>query len=171
MTRVTPDGTWKYSRQVNLDQYGAISYYVVTVTDPQNNQTVSNFSSNKFEMQRQVYSGSATGTPLENIITCYGGQSSPSSCTTQQYAQPGSEITTYTSFNGGPYSEIDTKLNSYNLPTERDEYDFGASTPTKKTSITYASVGNGANDRPSVVKVTDGAGISSQKRTIFTTRT
>src|SRR5262249_54986204 len=89
---------------------------------------------------------------------CYNGQTLANNCPTQQSAGPGTEITTYTSLNGGPNSEVDTLINGYGLPTEKDEYDFGATTPTRKTSTTYAGLGNGVVDRPSVMIVTDGSG-------------
>jgi RHS repeat-associated protein len=158
LTRVTPDGTWTYSRYDYVDSYGDVMYSTTTVTDPQGNQTVYHFTGDQ-ETERQVYTGTASGTPLETIITCYNGTSPPSSCPTVAYSVGiPSRITVYKSFNGGPQSEVDTYMNSYGLPTEKDEYDFGASTPTRKTSITYASIGNGVNDRPATVEVTDGSG-------------
>jgi YD repeat-containing protein len=47
----------------------------------------------------------------------------------------------------------------YNLAgllTEKDEYGFGATTPTRKTVTTYAALGNNILDRPSTVTVYDG---------------
>ena len=42
------------------------------------------------------------------------------------------------------------------LPTETDAYDFGATTPIQKTTVTYANLGN-IIDHPSTVKKTDGS--------------
>ena len=129
-----------------------------------------NFSYGGLEMLRQVYQGSVstntcsatitTNCLLSKTITCYNGMTPVSSCPTAELYVSGapSEITKYTSLNGGPNSEVDTLINPYGLVTETDEYDFGASTPTRKTSITYANIGGGVQDRPAVVKVTDGAG-------------
>jgi hypothetical protein len=76
MYRTTPDGIWQYLRS-NITTTGSTT----TVTDPQSNQTVVQFSGQSvpnvhYETQRQAYAGSATGTPLETTITCYGGNSS-----------------------------------------------------------------------------------------------
>lgn len=161
MTRKTPDGTWTYTRALTLNSSGIVEYSTNTIQDPQGNQTVMTFSgyNTGLEMQRQVYTGSATGTPIETIVTCYNGMTTVSSCPTAVLnSSAPSEITKYTSLNGGPYAETDTLINSYGLVTEKDEYDFGFTTPTRKTSISYANIGGGVQDRPSVVKTTDGAG-------------
>jgi RHS repeat-associated protein len=157
LTRTTPDGPWTYNRTIQLDSNGNVVASTTKITDPQANQTVVRFTGN-FETQRQVYSGTASGTPIENVITCYNGTSPPSTCATATSGFPSSEVSVYRSLNGGPFSRVDTFLNTYGLPTERDEYDYGATTPTRKTSITYASVSNGVKDRPSIVKTTDGTG-------------
>jgi hypothetical protein len=178
LTRNTPDGPWKYARTHTLDQYGNVNHSVNTITDPQNNQTVVNFNAAALESERQVYNGGASGTPLEDVITCYNyftnpppgipANPPPSSCTTYTAVgpplgtAPGSpltQITKYHSLNGGPYSIADTWL-MYNegLPIEMDAYDFGATTATRKTSIAYASIGSRIIDRPSVVKTTDANG-------------
>ena len=168
LTRLTPDGTTQYSRTVNLDQFGTPTSSVLTVTDPQNNQSIINFTHDGFETQRQVYTGTATGTPLQNVVTCYDATTPPATCATQTSAEPFAEIRKYTSLDGGPNSEVDTLLNGYGLPTEADEYDFGASTPTRKTTTTYnTSIGQGVNDRPASVIVTDGSG-NPQAQTNYT---
>jgi RHS repeat-associated protein len=122
---------------------------------------VVNFGGN-YETQRKVYTGAATGTPLETIITCYNGNTS--NCATAQSVVPGGEINVFRSLNGGPNSEVDTFYNTRGLVTAKNEYDFGATTPIRKTTTTYDStIGNGVLDRPSVVTVTDGSGnIKSQ---------
>jgi len=54
---------------------------------------------------------------------------------------------------------VDTFYDSYGQVTEKDEYDFGATTATRKTITTYdTTLGPNIHDRPSVVKVTDGGG-------------
>jgi len=161
--RTTPDGTWKYLRSNIVNNGGnTILSSTTTVTDPLGNNTVVNFGGN-FETQRQVYTGAATGTPLETIVSCYNGNTS-GCATAQNVTPPLSEITVYRSLNGGQNSEVDTFYNSYGLVTNKNEYDFGATTPTRKTTITYDStIGNGVVDRPSVVTVTDDSGnIKSQ---------
>lgn len=167
LNRVTPDGTTQYGRIVNLDQFGNPTSSVLTVTDAQTNQSLINFTHDGFETQRQVYTASATGTPLQNIITCYDGTTPPSTCATLTSGRPAGEIRKYTSLDGGPNSEVDTLLNGYGLPTEVDEYDFGASTPTRKTTTTYNTTIGGVNDRPASVVVTDGSG-NLQAQTTYT---
>jgi RHS repeat-associated protein len=163
--RTTPDGMWKYLRSNIVLNYGTVASSTTTVTDPQGNATVINFGGN-YETQRQVYSGAATGTPLETIVTCYNGNTS--GCATAQNIPTPSEITSFRSFNGGSQSEVDTLYNGYGLMTSKNEYDFGAATPTRKTTITYDStIGYPVIDRPSVVSVTDGSG-NLQSQTTYT---
>ena len=119
-----------------------------------------NFGGN-LENQRQVYTGAATGTPPVATVTCYNGVLT--NCATRQDGSglptAPAEVTVFRSLNGGPQSEVDTFYNGYSLVTARNEYDFGATTPTRKTTVSYdQTIGNGVVDRPSVVKVTDGSG-------------
>jgi hypothetical protein len=86
--RTTPDGTWKYLRSNIVTSTRSST---TTITDPQGNNTVVNFSGN-YETQRQVYTGAATGTPLETLVTCYNGNTS--NCAAAQDVAPNfSEIT------------------------------------------------------------------------------
>ena len=63
-------------------------------------------------------------------------------------------------------SETDAFYNTYGLPTELDEYDYGNNTPgslLRKTVISYASLGNDIQDRPSQVQVEDaGSNVKAQ---------
>jgi RHS repeat-associated protein len=164
--RTTPDGTWQYRRT------GTSPAYTTTITTPvdpmtgQTNQTVIDFQG-EFETQRRVYQGGVGGTPLGAVITCYNGNgvTNPSSCPTTAVTTPFSRITKFRQLNGGSYAELDTNYNGYGLVTENDEYDFGASTPTRKTSITYASLSNNILDHPASVIVTDGANNLKAKTT------
>jgi RHS repeat-associated protein len=166
LKRTTPDGTWNYVRgNVTMPTGGgAIADDTTTITDPLGNQTVIGFRwgsgvGSLFEKQRQVYTGSATGTPIESTVTCYNGQSPVSNCTSVNtnsvITQPFTEENVYRSLNGGPQSRVDTFYNNYGLVTEKDEYDFGAPTPTRKTITTYSTI---ILDHPATVKVTDGNG-------------
>ena len=158
--RTTPDGQWTYSRT------GTAPAYTTTITDPQTNVTVINFNGN-YETQRKIYQGAATGTPLEAVVTCYNG-TALASCPAATVASPFTEIRTYRQFNGGSQASVDTFYNGYALVTERDEYDFGASTATRKTTTSYGTynsttgqctaLGNGIVDHPCLVAVTDGSG-------------
>src|SRR5207245_9748175 len=81
---------------------------------------------------------------------------------------PFSTITVLRSLNGGSQSHVDTQYNGYGLVTEKDEYNFGVTTPARKTSVSYGSYNAGTDtctdlsnnivDRACKVTVTDGAG-------------
>jgi RHS repeat-associated protein len=159
-TRTTPDGTWTYSRS------GTSPAYTTTITDPQSNVTVINFNGN-FETQRQIYQGAATGTPLETILTCYNGNTT--NCASATVTAPFGEINVYRQFNGGSQARTDTFYDTtYSLIQESDEYDFGVTTPSRKTTTSYGSynsstgactgLGNGIVDHPCLITVTDGSG-------------
>ena len=165
MNRQTPDGTWKYLRTLTLDSNGQPSTSTNTVTDPLGNQTVVDFGGN-YETQRQIYTGTAGGTPLETLITCYNGNTTNCAAATASRITTPTEVTVYRSLNGGPQSEVDT-LYSGPLVTKKVEYDFGVTTPARTTTISYASLGNGIIDRPSQITVQDGSGnpISQTKYT------
>jgi RHS repeat-associated protein len=170
--RTTPDGTWQYQRT------GTSPAYTTTITSPadpvtgQNNVTVINFQGN-YETQRQVYQGAATGTPLTSVITCYNGNLA--NCNTTAVTTPFSQITKFTQFNGGSQVRLDTFYDGYGSVTETDQYDFGASTPTQKTTTLYGSyvsasdtctaLTNGIVDHPCKVTVADGSGNLKAKTT------
>jgi RHS repeat-associated protein len=176
--RTTPDGTWQYRRT------GTSPSYTTTITSPLdpvtglNNVTVINFQGT-FETQRQVYQGSATGTPLTTVTTCYNGNgvSNPSSCPTTPVSSPFSQVTKFTQLNGGSQARTDAFHDTtYGMLTEKDDYDFGASTPTNKTTIKYGGTYNSSNDTCGTlgnnilgltckVTVTDGAGNLKSKTT------
>ncbi|MGB7333455.1 MAG: hypothetical protein WBD25_18865 [Terriglobales bacterium] len=162
-------GTVQYRRTPTFSQYNQLISSTTQVTDNPGNVTQYDFTADSgnslYEVQRMVYQGVATGTPLEKVITCYGltGQLTPSSCQTEGYPNPGftslSRKTVFRSLNGGPYSEDDTVYNTYGLVTTRDVYDWGATSYTQETQTTYDStLGDGIVDRPSTNKVVDGAG-------------
>jgi len=154
-TRTTPDGTWTYVRTGTSPNYTTTTTTPVDPNTGQANTTVMNFQG-EFETQRQVYQGAATGTPLYAVTTCYNGTSS-NPCPGTAVATPFSQITVRHSFNGGSQNRVDAQYNGYGLVTEKDEYDFGASSPAQKTTIAYASLSNNILDHPSSVAVTDGA--------------
>jgi RHS repeat-associated protein len=175
--RTTPDGTWKYLRSnivtsttgngCYMEGVNCVLSSTTTITDPQSNNTVINFASDLgyelLEILRKIYTGAATGTPLETVTTCYNG-----ACKSKDDYTPVSEANILTSFNGGPQSRVDTFYNTYGLMTAKNEYDFGATTPTRQTTISYdTTIGNGVVDRPSLVSVTDGSG-NFESQTAYT---
>jgi RHS repeat-associated protein len=160
--RTTPDGTWTYRRAVNsYNQYtfAALST-TTTITDPQGNATVVDAYTG-FVTQHRVYQGAASGTLLEQVITCYNGTDpiNYSACPGLAVAQPFTRVSVFRSLNGGPYSRVDSFYSQYGLVTKRDEYDWGASSYTRETQIAYdTTLGNGIVDHPSTVKIYDGSG-------------
>jgi len=164
MIRTTPDGQWTYLRSnIVQNQLSRVGSSTTAVTDPQNNQTVIDFTSGGtglYETQRRVFNGSATGTPIEATITCYNGTTPVTTCPSALASPPFAEVDVYRSLDGGPSSRVDTFYNtSSGVITGKNEYDFGATVPTRKTTTTYdTTLGNGIRDRPSRVTVTDGTG-------------
>lgn len=150
LTRQTPDGTWTYSRS------GTSPNYTTTITDPDGNQTAVKFNG-YFETERKVYQGTtSTGTLLETLTRCYSGATYSTSCATATVTTPITEINAYTQLGATSRARVDTVINGYGLPTEIDEYDFGASNATRKKTIAYASM-TGIHDHLSSVTTNDGS--------------
>jgi len=160
LQRTTPDGTWNYAHV----ESGAST--TTTVTDPYGEQTVIDFF-NGYELFRQIFPGSSSGTALAAVSTCYNGVTTQ--CQNQTNATPPiTQITQYISWAGpsGMSSETNTLFNSYGFPTEVDEYGYNQDLTfplVRKTLTTYATLGNGIVDRPAQVTVENGSGnIDSQ---------
>src|SRR5271157_5970007 len=136
LKRYTPDtgsNYWQYAHTENGNGW------TTTLTDPLLNQTLFNFQG-IYETQRQVYQGSIGGTPLLNLVTCYNN--SPAPCTNASDSTavtlPITQRAVLTSFNGGSSAQVvQTYDSTYSLPLETDEYDFGGSTPVRKTVVAY----------------------------------
>lgn len=164
LTRTTPDGTWSYARSI-----GSSAASTTTVTDPQGNQTVIQFQG-IYETQRQVYQGaSATGTLLETVYTCYNGVAYP--CNSAAITLPITQIAKTNSWASSQISQTVTSYNSFGLPTEVDEFGYGASSPgslVRKTVTSYASLGNSINDRPASVAVYAAGASNPSSQTTYT---
>ena len=90
----------------------------------------------------------------------WGNTTSPLQTVTKSWADP-FNMTEQDTMIGGVTSKITYVPGSF-LPTETDEYDFGASTPTRKTLITYQSItapGTIVNE-PCKTIITEGANTS-----------
>lgn len=148
LTRTTPDGTWTYAHSESG------TAWTTTVTDPKGNQTVLNFQG-IYETQRRVYQG---GTLLLTTNTCYNGATSP--CNGTAITLPITNRTVITTLPNNLQSKHTDLLNTYGVPTEIDDYDYGSGAPgalLRKTTITYASLGNITALRQTVT-VYNGAG-------------
>src|SRR5579859_2002967 len=155
LTVTTSDGTWTFQKTKGT---GGAS--TTTVTDPQGNQTVASFS-NGFELQKQIYAGSATsgGTLLQTVLTCYNGNKA--NCAAAAPALPITELTVFTLLPNGQQKERDVLYNSNGQTIEVDESDWAAAPATpallRKALTAYASLGN-IVDRPASITVQDGGG-------------
>ena len=84
ITRTTPEGAWTY-----VHAPGSSPNSTTTITDPIGNQSVYTFSG-QYQTLLKVYSGPASGTPLQTVQTCYNNNcSSPPT-------PPFSQVDTYT---------------------------------------------------------------------------
>jgi RHS repeat-associated protein len=163
MDRTTPDGAWTYARS------SSGTAWTTTISDPTTpspNQTLVEFQSIAasgtptafYETERQVYQGSTSGTLLKTTFTCYNG--STPNCNSTPVTLPITQRTYYRQWPGGLESETNTTYNSLGLVTEKDEYAYGSGAPgaiTRKTLITYASLGNGIVGLPANVTIKDGS--------------
>jgi hypothetical protein len=155
LARTTPDTpgqAWSYVRS------GVSSPHTTAITSPPDPFTgiadVTNIQfQGNYETQRDVYQGAASGTPLKTTYTCYNGNGvgSPSTCSTIAVATPFSRITRFTSLDGGTLAESDMTYDGYGNVTGTDSYDFGASTPTTKTTTVYGGTYNSSTDTCAVL--------------------
>jgi RHS repeat-associated protein len=164
LARSTPDtgtSSWVYTHSESG------SAWTTNITDPtpQLNQTVLNFQG-LYLTEEQAYAGSvAPGHLLKTIINCYNNNTS--NCNSTAIVGSITQITHTVQWPGtlGP-SKITTTYDTYGNLTEKDEYDYGASTPTRKTLVTYANPGNYINNRRSSVTVEDGSGNIKSQTTV-----
>lgn len=158
ITRTTPDDAsqtqhWVYSRS------GSGSAWTTTVTDPASNTTTINFSG-FYETQRVVKdSGNNT---LSTVVTCYNGQTNPSTCPTATVNGPITQKNVFAQPGGSSvYNQIQYAFNTLGLPTDKYDYDYynGTQYPLlRRTHADYASLGNNISGLPSQVSIYDGGG-------------
>jgi len=152
LRRTTPDGVWSYAHSESG------TAWTTTTTDPQGNQTISDFQG-IYETERQVYEGSSA--LLTTLYTCYNGSSSP--CNSATITTPITQVSSTTQWPGTNALEAKTvtTYNTYGLVTEKDEYGYGAGAPGslgRKTVLAYANLGNNIVNEPSSVTIYDGSG-------------
>lgn len=135
---------WTY---VNTNTNTPLSYnpFTITTTDPSNNQTVYSFDGFEHQVEAKYYQGTATGTPLKTIFTCYQNHNtSQTDCLNSQGSFP-TDVYTYFGSSTSP-SLVHTVYDLSGRITEVDNYDFGATfppsgSPVSKTTTTYDSAG------------------------------
>jgi len=164
LSRVLTDGagwtsTWGYARsQVSG------SHWQTTITDPVTptaNKTVIDFQG-MYETERNTYQGPTSGTLLSTVDTCYNAAAIP--CTLTAITLPITQRAVKTTIpSAGSITLVGENVTTYNsagVPTEIDQYTFGPNappaTPSTKTLITYASLGN-ITSFPQTVAVKDGS--------------
>ncbi len=165
---LTPGGTWTYTRSA-----GTYPNWTTTITsppDPANNDssnvTVLNFlDSSEYEIQRNVYQGSAS--PSNLLLTTTMCYNNPASCPNSSVSSPITKVDARIQYpNGGLQGRTVTTYTSSGLVTKVDKYMYSSSSnlPTtigESTTISYATLGNGITNRPSGVWVSDPAGTLS----------
>jgi len=165
LTRTTLDGSNTYSRS------GSGTSWVTTATDASTpgNQTLISFQTagspaNFYETHRTVNQGAST--TLLQTDTCYNATVQPN-CGSTAITLPLTELKRYTILTNAQQSLIDVLINALGLPSEIDEYDFGASpygALLRKTLLTYANLGE-IGAMPASIIVQDGSGNQKSQRT------
>ncbi len=158
---VTPGGAWTYART------GTAPATTTTITDPLSNDSVIQFQG-IYETQRDVYQGSPPGTLLGTTYTCYNAATSP--CNSTAITLPINSRAVITSLPSAGSTTLQSKsvalYNGVGGSTEIDTYAFGSgappTTPSSKTLITYASLGN-ITAFSQTVTVQDGSGQTLSK--------
>jgi RHS repeat-associated protein len=170
LTRTTSDGVTAYARTVSTTQssYCIPAQSMTTVTNPdQSTETISFVAATQatnaldpLPLPTSYLETSHTwtsSTGSKSTMKCYNGSSG--NCTTTSITLPVTQIATTTTLGDtGQTSKVVQIFNANQLPTEVDEYDYGASSPTRKTITTYASLGNHISNRAHSVVVQDGSG-------------
>lgn len=78
-----------------------------------------------YEVNRNIYQGAETGTPVIARQTCYDGASPPCTANTT-FQWPISQIDTYEVPDGVAMHGSTAKFSAYGMETEADTYDFGS---------------------------------------------
>jgi RHS repeat-associated protein len=165
LTRTTSDGSTTYNKTVNqtspMQTTTAISYA------DGSSQTINfvylqvvgidnlDYGPARALETKHIWQNASNST-VKTTMKCYNGATGD--CTTTAVYLPLSQISTVTTLDSGQASKIVESYNASSLPIETDEFDYGSSTPTRKTITTYASLGNYISDRPQSVVVKDGNG-------------
>ena len=124
------------------------------------NSYLTQYSYNPHGVAQPLYTTStvAAEIPLEYQIKTYdwGSTTAPLQTVTKYWADP-FNMTEQDTMIGGVTSKITYSPGSF-LPTETDEYDFGASSPTRKTLVTYQPITAPGMivDEPCKTVITDG---------------
>jgi RHS repeat-associated protein len=190
LTRTTPDGTTTYSRTIVAGtDHCSIQASETVVSGPTGDQSSVYFVipqhyaivpyltyighptiawqpdwAKTLETKRLEYDHTNLNSPLRTTMRCYNAATGD--CTSTAVNEPVAQLAVTTTLGTGPSSKIVTTYTAVGTPTEVDEYDYGASSPGRKTITTYnASLGNNILDRPASVIVYDSSGNPARKTT------
>ncbi len=187
LTRTTTDGTTTYARTITASAPGRINASFTNIAKSNGDQTNVYFvvpqhyaaqgtfgngnpiigwfsdSGKTMETKRVEYDHSNPSTPIRTTTRCYNGTTGD--CTSVVFNEPVTQLAVTTTLDNGQISKTVTQYTGMSLPTEIDGYDFGASSPTRKTVTSYASLGNNISDRPASVIVYDAVGNVAKKTT------
>lgn len=164
VSRTTPDGTTTYSVTSYTHCGGcntATSATSVSAPDGSTQSIAFFWAPDAAGQPNLTYEtahtwSSASGTLLKSTMRCYNGATGE--CTSTPFTLPITQIATTTTLDNGLSAQTVEYLNSNSLVTEVDEYDFGASSPSRKTVTSYAALGNNINNRPSSITGYDANG-------------
>ena len=157
MKRTTSDGTWTYT-WAHVTQGNT-----TTVVDPAGNTVVYTFSPLPILLSKTVKQGASTVLYSESY--CYNADSTCAAAP----SFPITQIDTYTTLGGmTTSSHVKKTFDSLGNLLSSSSYDFGATTPTFTTTITYGSwnlaggycqaIGNYITDKPCHIYTSDAAG-------------
>lgn len=170
---LNPGGEWQYARSLSG------STWTTTVTDPNQNQTVINFTEdgnttaptyNFYETQRQIKQLiNGTQTLLATVIKCYNANYT--NCATASVSNPISQTDVYSELPNNSVRLSEVQYNGYGLVTLDSEYNYGVSlnaSPSstylvRQTATSYGSyngsgcsiLGNNIFNRPCQVVIYD----------------
>lgn len=134
LSRTTTDGTKTYSRTINS------TGSTTSTTDEKQNQAVYTFTSNIdnfwYETDRKIWQGAASGTPLQDRITQYNTQTTPTQLTSAI-----TQVTVLESSNGGTQTQLTTTYDSSGLPLTSAQGPSGGA-PLQSQSMFYNSLGD-----------------------------
>jgi RHS repeat-associated protein len=185
ITRQTSDGTTSYTIAFVTSGGSCTTTTPCSTTtelDPGGNKRVYSFSAgwnatypvtlvltqiqtfqNTGTISSPTYSSTATTTDLY----CYNASAyntTPSACATAAVSLPITSRWAYHEVGGSKSSLSETKYDVYGNTTYSAQYDFGATTPTFQTTVTYGtygspctSIGNNINNKPCEVLKQDGS--------------
>jgi len=150
LTRTAPDGATTYTRTVLQTQDGGAypTATSTTIATPDGTQQSINFAYTIHQPYAVIqaptsyetaHTWSKSNVTYRSTMKCYNG--STGDCTSTPVVLPITQIATTTTVDGKTSNVVET-LNLQGLQTELDEYDYGTTSPLRKTKTVYKSFAN-----------------------------